>query len=243
MSNPFLEDDSPQPPKVLSAPLEIFSNLRLLQQSHDPLTIMFKERNQRFQSFIVEVDRERGIIALDEVIPNNGERFIENGEAFRVEGFHEGVRISWECNSPMQIGELDGARCYWSHMPEQVIYHQRRNAFRAQLGTGQPLDIELSGSQLAPGLKGQMLDISATGCRVRFAGDVSARLHSGQVYEHFKATLPIGSMTIAIEMRHVEYVEKLDMTLAGLRFYRMSGLEQRQVERFVYQLQREARRE
>lgn len=28
----------------------------------------------------------------------------------------------------------------------------------------------------------------------------------------------------------------------GTRFYRMSGLEQRQVERFVYQLQREARR-
>jgi c-di-GMP-binding flagellar brake protein YcgR len=32
------------------------------------------------------------------------------------------------------------------------------------------------------------------------------------------------------------------MTFAGLRFHRMGGLEQRQVERFVYQLQREARR-
>ncbi|MCY1534959.1 Flagellar brake protein YcgR [compost metagenome] len=49
-------------------------------------------------------------------------------------------------------------------------------------------------------------------------------------------------MTTAVELRHVQYEEKLDTTFAGVRFHRMSGLEQRQVERFVYQLQREARR-
>ncbi|WP_043307881.1 flagellar brake protein [Pseudomonas sp. ML96] len=243
MSNPFHEDDGPQPPKVLSAPLEIFANLRLLQQSNDPLIIMFKERNQRFQSFLVEVNRERGVIALDEMVPNDGERFMQNGEPFRVEGFHDGVRIAWDCDDPVQIGELEGSRCYWSHMPERVTYHQRRNAFRASLGQGQLVNIELSGTRLNPGIKGQMLDISATGCRLRFAGDVSGRLQSGQVYERFAASLPIGAMTMAVELRHVHYVEKVDMTFAGLRFHRMSGLEQRQVERFVYQLQREARRE
>ena len=31
------------------------------------------------------------------------------------------------------------------------------------------------------------------------------------------------------------------MTYAGLRFYRMDGLAQRSIERFVYQVQREAR--
>ncbi|MDD0843899.1 flagellar brake protein [Pseudomonas sp. Gutcm_11s] len=243
MSNPFHEDDGPQPPKVLSAPLEIFANLRMLQQSNDPLIIMFKERNQRFQSFLVEVNRERGVIALDEMVPNDGERFMQNGEPFRVEGFHDGVRIAWDCDDPVQIGELEGSRCYWSHMPERVTYHQRRNAFRASLGQGQLVNIELSGTRLTPGLKGQMLDISATGCRLRFAGDVCGRLQAGQVYERFAASLPIGAMTMAVELRHVHYVEKVDMTFAGLRFHRLSGLEQRQVERFVYQLQREARRD
>ncbi|HSX70072.1 MAG TPA: flagellar regulator YcgR PilZN domain-containing protein [Pseudomonas sp.] len=242
MSNPFHEDEGPQPPKVLSAPLEIFANLRLLQQSHDPLIVMFKDRNQRFQSYLVEVNRERGVIALDEMVPNDGERFMQNGEPFRVEAFHEGVRIAWECEDPVQIGELDGARCYWSHMPERVTYHQRRNAFRAPIGQGQLVNIELSGTRLSPALKGQMLDISATGCRLRFSGDVTGRLQPGQVYERFTALLPIGSMTTAAELRHAHYVEKVDMTFAGLRFHRMSGLEQRQVERFVYQLQREARR-
>jgi c-di-GMP-binding flagellar brake protein YcgR len=49
-------------------------------------------------------------------------------------------------------------------------------------------------------------------------------------------------MTSALELRHTQYDEKLDITFIGARFHRMSGLEQRQVERFVYQLQREARR-
>jgi c-di-GMP-binding flagellar brake protein YcgR len=51
-------DDAPQPPKVLTTPLEIASNLRQLQESHDPLIITFHERSQRFQSYLVEVDRE-----------------------------------------------------------------------------------------------------------------------------------------------------------------------------------------
>lgn len=242
MSNPFLEDDGPQPPKVLTAPLEIFANLRQLQQSHDSLTIRFKDRNLRFQSFLVEIDRERGLIALDEMIPREGERFLHNGEPFDVEGFHDGVRIAWECNTPVQPGELEGARCYWSYMPEQISYHQRRNAFRAQLVQGQLVNVELAGTRLRHGLKGQMLDISATGCRMRLSGDIGNQLQPGQVYEHFTAMLPIGTMTTATEVRHVQYVEKLGMSFVGLRFYRIGGLEQRQIERFVYQLQREARR-
>ena len=75
MSNPFTEDDGPQPPKVLKAPMEIVATLRLLQQAHDPLIITFHERSQRFQSYLVEVDRDSSRLTLDEIIPNDGERY------------------------------------------------------------------------------------------------------------------------------------------------------------------------
>ncbi|MEK1906933.1 MAG: flagellar regulator YcgR PilZN domain-containing protein [Pseudomonas sp.] len=242
MSNPFLDEDGPQPPKVLSAPLEIFTNLRLLQQHNDPLVITFKDRNQRFQSFVVEANRERGVLALDELVPNDGERFLKNGEAFRVEGFHDGVRIAWDCEDPIEIGELEGARCYWCHLPEKIIYHQRRSAFRAQLAQAQMVNIELNGKRLNRPIKGQMLDISATGCRLRFPGDITNVLQPGQVYESLSASLPVGNLSTSIEARHVRFDEKVEMTFVGARFHRLGGLESRQVERFVYQLQREARR-
>jgi c-di-GMP-binding flagellar brake protein YcgR len=58
VSNALNAEDAPQPPKVLSTPLEISGNLRQLQESHDPLIITFHERSQRFQSYLVDIDRE-----------------------------------------------------------------------------------------------------------------------------------------------------------------------------------------
>lgn len=241
MFNALSAEDAPQPPKVLTTPLEIAANLRLLMDSHDPLIITFHERSQRFQSYLIEVDRDDGI-ALDEMIPRDGERFLAAGEAFRVEGFHDGVRIAWECATTLEIEDTDGHRCYRGGLPTEVVYHQRRNAFRAALKLAQLVGVDLGGEKLKPALSGKLLDISATGCKLRFEGDVSERMQLGQVYERFIAALPFGAMTAPVELRYLHFEERINTTFAGVRFHNMSGLVQRQVERFVYQLQREARR-
>ncbi|MDZ4337919.1 MAG: flagellar regulator YcgR PilZN domain-containing protein [Pseudomonas sp.] len=242
MSSPFSQEDGPQPPKVLKAPVEIVANLRLLQQNHDPLIITFHERNQRFQSYVIEVDRDKNLLILDELVPNDGERYLANGEAFNVEAFHEGVRVAWKCEQNVRITEHEGARCYFSPMPLEVTYHQRRSAFRAPLKQTELIKVELAGDKLRTAIPGHLLDISATGCKLRFPGNISSSLQAGQVYERFTARFPFGAMTTAIEMRHVQYEEKVDTTFVGARFHRINGQEQRLVERFVYQLQREARR-
>lgn len=242
MSNPFSQDDGPQPPKLLRAPVEIVANLRQLQQNHDPLIITFEGRSQRFQSYVIEVDRDKHLLILDELIPRDGERFLQNGEAYKVETFHDGVRIAWECSDEVRIAEYEGARCYFSPLPSLVTYHQRRNAFRAPLKQTELIKVSLASDKLRDTHHGQLLDISATGCKLRFPGNISETLQTGQVYERFTAHLPFGAMTTPIELRHVQYEDKLDITFAGARFYRMAGNEQRLIERFVYQLQREARR-
>ena len=242
MFNASNADDAPQPPKVLATPLEISGNLRMLQDSHDPLIITFHERSQRFQSYLVDVDRESNSIALDEMIPRDGERFLLAGEPFRVEGFHDGVRIAWESNGPLTIDESSDGRCYRGALPDEVVYHQRRNAFRAALKLAQLVSVELGGDKLKSPVDGKLLDISATGCKLRFEGDITARLQLGQVYERFIAALPFGNMTAPVELRYLHFEERINTTFAGVRFHNISGLVQRQVERFVYQLQREARR-
>lgn len=242
MFNASSAEDAPQPPKVLTTPLEIASTLRMLQESHDPLIITFHERSQRFQSYLVDVDRESNMIALDEMIPRDGERFLLAGEPFRIEGFHEGVRIAWESNGTLAIDESNGGRCYRGTLPDEVVYHQRRNAFRAALKLAQLVNIELAGEKLKVPLNGKLLDISATGCKLRFDGNITSGLQLGQVYDRFLAALPFGSMTTSVELRYLHHEERIDTTFAGVRFHNMSGLVQRQVERFVYQLQREARR-
>nr|WP_186343802.1 flagellar brake protein [Pseudomonas peli] len=242
VSSPFSQEDGPQPPKVLKAPVEIVANLRQLQQNHDPLIITFNERNQRFQSYVIDVNRDKNLLILDELVPNDGERYLANGETFNVEAFHEGVRVAWTCEQSVRITEHEGARCYFSPMPLEVTYHQRRSAFRAPLKQSELIKIELAGDKLRTAVPGHLLDISATGCKLRFPGNITSSLQAGQVYERFTARFPFGAMTTAIEMRHVQYEDKVDTTFVGARFHRINGQEQRLVERFVYQLQREARR-
>lgn len=241
MSNPFSEDGA-QPPRVLTTPLEIFANLRLLQQNRDPLTIRFADRNQRYQSFLIALDRDRNILALDELVPSEGERLIRQGESFHVEGYRDGVRMAWECEHEMTIGELDGAPCYWGWLPESLAYHQRRGAFRAALSATEPVEAELRSSNLAQPLPASLLDISATGCKLQFAGDVSDRLRNGQTYEQLRLKLPFADLELAVEVRHQQHDAQLDCSFVGTRFYQASGPAKRQIERFVYQLQREARR-
>lgn len=240
----FNDVEAPQPPKVFTTPLEIAAHLRMLLESHDPLIITFHERNQRFQSYVVEVDRENNVLGLDEMIPRDGERFLENGEPFRVEGFHDGVRIAWECNQPLTIVNADSARCYRGILPTEVTYHQRRNAFRAALKLSQLVDVVLDGDKLKGegAVRGKLLDISATGCKLRFDGNIEDRLQLGQVYEKFTASAPLALSNISAELRHLHFEERLNATFAGIRFHNLSGQMQRKVESFVYQLQREARR-
>jgi len=241
VSNPFAEDGGPQPPQILKTTAEIHATLKQLQDNHIPLLVRFAERNQRYQTYVVEINREKGWIAFDELIPNDGERLMASGEAFQVEGSYEGVRIAWRNDHPVQLGELEEDRCYWAPLPDQVLYHQRRNAYRASLN-GQPIVAELSGKTIKP-LEGKVLDMSATGCKLSFQGNLQSGLQTGRVYEQLSAKLPFGTITTAAELRHVVFDEKLDVTFCGMRFYCISGLTQRQIERFVYQLQREARRD
>jgi c-di-GMP-binding flagellar brake protein YcgR len=234
VSSPFAEGEGPQPPQILKTPVEVQANLRPLLDNHIPLQLRFAERTLRYQTYLVEINREKGWLALDELIPSDGERLMASGEAFQIEGFYEGVRIAWNNPHPAHIGELDDARCYWVPLPDEILYHQRRNAYRATL-SGQTIAAELSGKMVKKHLAGKVLDMSATGCKLSFPGNLQTNLQSGQVYDQLRLELPFGVLTTAAELRHVVFDEKLDLTFCGMRFYRISGLTQRQVERFVYQ--------
>jgi c-di-GMP-binding flagellar brake protein YcgR len=242
VSSPFNQEDGPQPPKLLKAPVEIVANLRLLQQHHDPLIVSFEGRSQRFQSFVIDVDRDKALVTLDELVPGDGERYLLNGETFSVEAFHDGVRIAWKSNQSVRATEQDGARCYLSALPSEMTYHQRRSAYRAPLKLSELISVDLAGDRLKKTFSGELLDISATGCKLRFSGDLSDSLTPGQLFERFTAKFPFGPMTTPVEIRHVHYEDKVKITFVGARFNNINGQAQRSVERFVYQLQREARR-
>lgn len=149
-------------PRCLPHRWKIPGNLRQLQDSHDPLIITFHERTQRFQqSYLVDVDRERGTIALDEMIPRDGERFMLAGEPFKVEGFHEGVRIAWGSNGQLTIDESGDSRCYRVRC-QMKWFITSVATLRAALKLAQLVNVDLDGEKLKAPISGKLLDIPAT---------------------------------------------------------------------------------
>lgn len=237
----FSDNNGPQPPKILNGVLEINSSLRTLMQNNAPLKIRFNGREQRYLSYLVAVDRENQSLALDELVPSGAEKFLQAGEEFHVEAQIDGVRVNWTHSQAAISGKINSHSCYWLRFPAEMRHHQRRGTFRANVLPDQPASITLAGAGLDIPVTGRLLDISATGCKVHI-DDAQTGLQAGQLYDNCTLEMPFGSLALTIEARHVQSFDESNISRAGLRFHQMDGITQRNIERYVNQLQREARR-
>lgn len=245
MSKFNIEEKLDQGPVTYKEPIEVAGHLRTLATHKERISLVFEElpTARRGYTALLAVDRERQMIALDEVLPLESERFLADGQTFSAEGYHEGVRMAWTSrNYRVKRGALEGVPCFWIDLPDELEYHQRRDAYRAPLKRTQSPNVNLSGSKLSPSLVGKLLDISATGCKLQFPGNLSGYLQSGTIYERLSIALPEATLVIAVELRHLYYDRSREASMAGMRFFEISGYEQRQIERYVFQLQRESRR-
>ncbi|MGY8812104.1 MAG: flagellar brake protein [Pseudomonadales bacterium] len=242
MSTLFSQEAGPQPPRDIRSPIEITALLKTLMLSRDPLIITFDDRLQKFQSFIVNLDTNSGELWIDEMIPREGDRYASQGEAFKVDAWHEGIHMRWSCLGAAQV-MLDDAPAYAAKFPEELTYHQKRGAFRAGVRRTADIPLELNHAERERTLKSYLMDISATGCKIRLDGDLSKSLQPGEVFTPCYLQLPeTGRLELAVEIRHAVFMETANETHVGIHFQQPSPLAQRQIDKFVNYLQREARR-
>lgn len=234
----------PQPPREITAPLEIQSLLKALHAARTPLEVRFEDHAQTFQSYLVELDTPSGLLYFDELIPAVGDKWMIQGESFRVDAWLDGVHLRWQHSAAAQVELDDGAPAFSLPLPTQLIYHQRRGAYRAAVQRSIDTRLELVHRSDKRRFAGELLDISVTGCKLRLAGNQLQVLQPGERYERSLLQLEESpSLDVAVEIRHRTYHEASDETHVGLHFHQPLTATQRYIERFVAQLQREARRQ
>lgn len=234
----------PQPPRDITTALEIQSLLKTLSASRTPLEIHFGGRSAIFQSYIVGLSPEDNALYIDQLIPALGDKWVSQGEAFRIEAWLDGVHMRWQNAGAALVQLQDGAPAFMLSIPEQLRYHQRRGAFRAQVHRSIDTRLELIHSQRQRHLAGELMDISATGCKIRIPGNVVEALQPGERYELSELQLEDDvRLVINVEIRHRDYLESSNETSVGVYFQQPPTQAQRHIDRFVTQLQREARRQ
>ena len=239
MPNPFVEEAGPQPPGA-QGPVEIQANLRLLQDSRDSLLITFADRNQRFQSFLVDIDRDRGWSRWTNSSPTpanvSAERRGVSRRSLPRRACVSPGNASARCSSANTTASLllgrPSRRSALPPAPQRLPrQHQAEPADRRGNRRGEtPRAAERTTAGIPP---------PAPSCA---SPAMSPNACIPARSTRLQRPVATGARSARDRTASRAFRRKLDATFAGVRFSEMSGLAQRQVDRFVYQLQREARR-
>jgi len=225
----------------------IFGVLRSLQKHRSPLTITFRGQNkQTYTSIVLKVDLDEGYFILDEIAPPSGHQRAMDGGIFTVQANDKGVQVVFGNNTVVGAGRNDGAAIYKVPLPKQLLYKQRRDAYRAHIAIADQAEVKLTSYERQKPLVGRIIDISSTGCKIEFPYLVDPAFEDMEVFDEVSFDLPEAefdtSVLCAAEARRAVYFEDKNMTQCGFRFLSPDGRNQREIDRFVAYLQREARR-
>lgn len=218
---------------------EIYLNLFDVQRSHALIDVAIDGTDARYQSIIIGVNPERGVVEIDELFPAG---FIGlPGQPLTVTVRLDGQRrltFNTHIISRRDDGQLES---YWLALPESLDYNQRRGSFRLQLGQGWGVISEF----LAPDQErcsARVRDLSSTGIRLEVvggtkpaAGDVLHDLHFEFAGRNYQCAADVRNVTNL----NGKSVDSADRFLIGAQFRDMPRIEQRSLERMIMQMQRQ----
>jgi len=222
---------------------QIFSILSSVQKSRTPLTIKFENSEKYYTSIILKTELDKNHLIIDEIAPEDGHVLALQNQPFSIRGSHGGVSLFFRPNVISGSSSENGIAFYSIALPEEMVYQQRRGSFRAQVPRQLSTQATLSSDRQPQPLSGRLFDISITGCRINFEGEVNQDLVRGDIFERAEIILPDGDkLSYALKLKHAFYGRENNETSCGFEFLEIDKIGQRLVDRFVYFLQREARR-
>lgn len=223
------------PAADLAAVREVYLNLFDVQRSHALIDVAIEGIDARYQSIIIGIDPERGLLEIDELFPHG---FVGlPGQPITVTVRLDGKRRLTFNTHIVSRRDDDSIESYWLALPEALDYNQRRGSFRLQLGQGWGVVSEF----VAPDRErcsARVRDLSSTGIRLEVlggprpaTGDVLHDLHFEFAGRNYKCAADVRNVTNSHDAG--------DRFLIGAQFRDLSRLEQRSLERMIMQVQRQ----
>ena len=215
---------------------EMYLNLFDVQRSHALIDVAIDGVDAHYQSIILSIDPERGIITIDELFPAG---FVGlPGQPVTVSVRLDGSRrLTFNTHITARRDDDNAIDSYYLALPESLDYNQRRGAFRLQLGQGFAVISEF----LAPdqqSCSARVRDLSSTGIRLEL--QQSLPLHEGDVLENLQFEFAGRSFHCLADVRNViNEPDRGDRYLIGAAFRDLPRLEQRSLERMIMQMQRQ----
>lgn len=238
---------------TLKNPAEITRKLNLILKQDSLITVSFNEGQSFFLSTLLDIDTKKKKISLDFASDEQLNKQILKASQITFETNVGGVSVSFTLPK-VSTSLLGRSKTFILNFPEELVWLERRSFYRVKtplqntptckfiLNTTDEAENELSYN-----LKVDFLDLSLTGAS--FAYDPEK--YTSDIFEGIKniqnciVNLPdIGRFSVAIELRNQrpQKVSEPDKAqVIGLKFHKLSGAIESQVQRYMLLVEREKR--
>jgi c-di-GMP-binding flagellar brake protein YcgR len=224
----------------LDTPEDVYGALRKIVLMKQPVTINIEGSEEKYTSAITLANLKNSSFFLDQVVPQKGNELIRGGHRFGIIADSQGIKIEFDVTGRLKYQpEKEQFRV---EFPSQVLYLQRRTAYRVIIPPAHEILVKLKMQDEGGNLVGQLADISSSGFKSLFKGDIVDRLKAN-------TEIPIArikfnddnNMDCSLHARHIVRTKSGD-TQVGFAFNMISGMGQRFLDRLVGELQWEERR-
>jgi len=208
--------------------------------------VRFPGRNDAsYQSLILRVDPIERYVLIDELFPAHGAYFVAPGDEVEITSVRRGIPVrfvTWIRS--ISIDETDGIPAYRLALPDSVEAKQRRTHYRLAIDAESGVRLRIRGENNERVLC-SVMNLSQTGVSFTCQGNLSERLRALNVMKDCSLSIPgMPDIKCDLEARSFEFRKAPTRhTMVGARFENPSPLAVKQLEQYIFQSQREQRRE
>jgi flagellar brake protein len=228
-------------------PKEICQILRELRKSKAILNVSFNHGHDQCLTNIIGVDAEKYVVYLDVGLDAGfNRRLLDSNHMIFTKD--DGIRVRWT-SAKIALVKLKDGEALKIALPKSLIRLQRREFFRCPTPVANPLLCHIPYRHpLTPNVVDEMelmlLDVSLGGIGTVLSGPLPPVVEVGTVFEDCKLKLPeFGEISISLSVRNVKEItlkSGAHRHRIGLQFAELSKVDERIIQRYVFNLEREA---
>ena len=219
-------------------PDTIAAHLGRLQREHHLAKISIDGTSNSFNSMLVSIDAIKHTMLLDVLHPNEAHQQILKKKKFTFSVSYEGVKISFK-GTIKKLVEDDGKPAYFINFPDTLIYHQRRQSFRAPIGKDTILPITLIDPESDKTCEGIILNISRGGLGLQFSHGIDYKFKKFNLASSQFSTTENIKINCDIEIRNITDHPENKYTTVGVQFMNLEKEEKKKIQHFALKMERQ----
>lgn len=241
---PVSHEEGEAPEEAITAPARVEALLQRIIAERLFVTVRLPGFDTSYNSTILELDRARGELLLDELYPEDGHVRLQQLRELRVHARLDGAALTF--NSTLRdVGQEGGLNYYRIRIPERVDYYQRRRFHRVDADQVADVEVKLMGEGAGEvPVTGRLHDISEGGISFWLDATAARALRTPWKVPHCEIRIPeTEPLACAIEVRNVRDEEGQDEHIVGARFLFADPRMRQRVARLVAAIERQLLRQ